>query len=62
MTNRPKDEELNEAFTRMQEKVSQQVAEHKAEDIDLEDLEDVSGGWRITYETDPDEPIDPSEA
>lgn len=53
MADTPKDKGLDEAFARMQEKVAQEVEQHKAEDVNLEDLEDVSGGWEITYKTDP---------
>jgi len=40
----------NEAVDRLKEIVDQEVEEHKAEDVDLED---VSGGWSISYTTDP---------
>jgi hypothetical protein len=56
MAETPKDKGLDEAFARMKEKVAQEVEQHKAEDVDLEDLEDVSGGWKISYETDPPKP------
>jgi hypothetical protein len=42
------------AVARQREKVAQEVEQHANEDVDLEDLEDVSGGWTITtYGTDP---------
>lgn len=55
MADTPKDRGLDEAFARMKEKVAQEVEQHKDEEVDLGDLEDVSGGsttgWKITYET-----------
>lgn len=45
------DKRLDEVVARLKEKVAQEVEEHKAEDVTLEDLEDVSGGWKITYDT-----------
>ncbi len=53
MADTPKDKGLDQAFARMQEKVAQEVEQHKGEDISLEDLEDVAGGWEIVYSTDP---------
>jgi hypothetical protein len=40
----------NEAVNRLKEIVAEEVDQHKAEDVDLED---VSGGWSISYTTDP---------
>jgi hypothetical protein len=40
----------NEAVNRLKEIVAQEVEQHKPEDVDLED---VSGGWTISYTTDP---------
>jgi len=54
MSDTPKDKGLDEAFARMKEKVAQEVEQHKDEEVDLGDLEGVSGGeaaWKITYET-----------
>ena len=56
MADTPKDKALDEALAHMKEKVAQEVAQHKDEDVSLEDLEDVSGGWKITYDTDPGPP------
>lgn len=53
MADTPKDKGLDEAFARMKEKVAQEVEKHKDEDVSLEDLENVSGGWKITYDTSP---------
>lgn len=53
MINTPKDKGMNEAINRLKEKVAAEVEQHKGEDVSLEDLEDVSGGWTITYSTDP---------
>jgi hypothetical protein len=44
------DKGVGETVKRLKEIVAQEVDEHKAEDVDLED---VSGGWTITYVTDP---------
>lgn len=59
MANTPSDKGMDEALTRMKEKVAQEVERHKAEDVSLEDLEDVSGGWKITYDTSPSGGTDP---
>lgn len=40
--------ERDEAIARAKEKVAQEVEEHKAED---QDLTDVVGGWKISYDT-----------
>ncbi len=40
----------DEAVDRLKEIVAEEVEEHKAEDVDLED---VSGGWSVSYTTDP---------
>jgi hypothetical protein len=40
----------NEAVNRLKEIVAEEVDEHKVEDVDLED---VSGGWSVSYTTDP---------
>jgi len=40
------------AVARMKEKVHQEVDKHKGEEFNLDELEDVSGGWQI-YSTDP---------
>jgi len=55
MANTPNDK-MDEALARLKEKVAQEVEQHKSEDVTLEDLEDVSGGWKITYDTSPSEP------
>ena len=39
----------DQLINRMKEKVAQEVDQHKDEDVDLED---VSGGWTISYTTD----------
>jgi len=46
------------AVARMKEKVHQEVDKHKGEEFNLDELEDVSGGWQI-YSTDPvvDQPL-----
>lgn len=61
MADTPKDKGLDEAFARMKETVAQEVEKHKAEDVSLEDLENVSGGWTITYDTAPKQQQPPSE-
>jgi hypothetical protein len=43
---------IDEAVARLKERVAQEVEQHASEDVNLEDLEDVSGGWFI-YSTDP---------
>jgi len=53
MADTSKDKGLDEAFKLMKEKVAQEVEKHKDEDVSLEDLENVSGGWEITYKTTP---------
>jgi len=53
MADTPKDKGLDEVFAIMKEKVAQEVENHKDEDVSLEDLENVSGGWEITYKTTP---------
>jgi len=53
MTDR-KDKGVGEAVDRVKSLIAQEVEKHRDEDVDLEDLEDVSGGWTIsTYATDP---------
>jgi hypothetical protein len=42
---------IAEAVERMKNRVNQEVQQHKDEDVNLEDLEGVSGGWFI-YATD----------
>jgi hypothetical protein len=50
MAETPKDKAVDEAITQQNEKVAKEVEQHKAEDVDLED---VSGGmWSISYTTD----------
>jgi hypothetical protein len=51
MADTPRDKGLDEAFAHMKERVAQEVEAHKDEDVSLEDLENVSGGWSITYNT-----------
>lgn len=51
-----KDKGIDEGVARLRDKVKQEVEQHAGEDVKLEDLEDVSGGWKITYETDPVQP------
>jgi hypothetical protein len=53
MADTPMGKGIGEVFAHMKEKVAQEVEQHKDEEVDLEDLEDVSGGWTITYGTDP---------
>ena len=43
---------IEAALARMKEQVHQEVEQHKDEDFNLDELEDVSGGWKI-YSTDP---------
>lgn len=45
----------DEAVNRMKEIVAKEVDQHKDEDVDLED---VSGGWTISYTTDPPPTLD----
>lgn len=40
----------NEAVDRLKKIVDEEVDQHKDEDVDLED---VSGGWAVSYTTDP---------
>ena len=61
MANTPKDKGLDEAFALMKERVAQEVEKHKDEDVALEDLENVSGGWEITYKTTPAQTQTPTE-
>lgn len=56
MADTSKDKGLDEAFALMKERVAQEVEAHKDEDVSLEDLENVSGGWEITYKTTPNQP------
>lgn len=44
------DKTVAAAVARQKEMVAQEVEQHMDEDVDLED---VSGGWTITYSTDP---------
>jgi hypothetical protein len=53
-----KDKGIDEAVARLKEKVAQEAAQHAEEEVNLEDMEDVSGGWKITYETDPKPTLD----
>ena len=50
MAETPMDKAIRDAITQQQEKVAKEVDQHKDEDVDLED---VSGGWTISYTTDP---------
>jgi len=54
------DKSRDAAISRQQEKVAQEVEQHKDENVDLGDLEDVAGGWTISYTTDPELPTDGS--
>lgn len=47
-----KEQAVGDAIDRVKNLISQEVGQHKDEDVDLDDLEGVSGGWRI-YNTDP---------
>jgi hypothetical protein len=47
-----KDQGIGETINRVKDLITQEVEQHKDEDVDLDDLEDVSGGWKIYY-TDP---------
>jgi hypothetical protein len=49
-------DKVNEVVARLKDTVAQEVETHAGEDMQLTDLEDVSGGWHITYSTDPVEP------
>ena len=56
-------DKVNEAVARLKDVVGQEVEQHANEDVNLEDLEDVSGGWTITYSTDPaPQPQQPSDS
>lgn len=46
---------IEAAVNRMKETVNQEVEKHKGEEFNLDELEDVAGGWKI-YTTDPAEP------
>jgi len=50
MKDKGTDKAVAAAVARQKELVAQEVELHKDEDVDLED---VSGGWSITYTTDP---------
>ena len=50
MAETPMDKAIREAINQQKEKVAREVGQHKDEDVDLED---VSGGWTISYTTDP---------
>lgn len=60
-----KNPEIEATVARTMDKVNQEVEKHKGEEFNLDELEDVSGGWRI-YSTDPvkptleDQPLNPS--
>lgn len=41
---------VQDALARQHELIAQEVEKHKDEDVDLEN---VSGGWSISYTTDP---------
>jgi hypothetical protein len=47
-TSKDKERERDEAIARQKEKVVQEVEQHSVEDVDLQD---VSGGWTISYST-----------
>jgi hypothetical protein len=49
---------VDEVVARLKNVIDQEVEQHASEDVNLEDLEDVSGGWAITYSTDPKSPSD----
>jgi len=49
-------DKVNEVVARLKDVVAKEVDQHAGEDINLVDLEDVSGGWQITYSTDPKPP------
>jgi hypothetical protein len=60
MADTSKDKGMDEAFARMkqmQDQIAEEVEQHKGDEVDLGDLENVSGGaeavagWKITYET-----------
>jgi hypothetical protein len=56
-------DKVNEVVARLKDVVAQEVEQHADEDINLVDLEDVSGGWHITYSTDPKPPtVQPTES
>jgi len=46
---------IDAAVAAMQKKVNQEVEQHKGEEFNLDELEDVAGGWKI-YTTDPLQP------
>jgi len=48
------DKSVAAALARQKEMVAKEVEQHKDEDVDLED---VSGGWTISYTTDPPHPV-----
>lgn len=48
MAETPMDKAIHEAIDRQKEVVAKEVDQHKDEDVDLED---VSGGWAISYTT-----------
>jgi hypothetical protein len=49
-----KDMGVGEAVNRVKDLIAREVEQHKDEEVNLEELEDVSGGWTIsTYHTDP---------
>jgi len=44
------------AITRQRAMVAQEVEEHAAEDVDLEEVSGGGAAWTITYTTDPPNP------
>jgi len=50
---------IDAAVAAMKKTVNQEVEQHKGEEFNLDELEDVSGGWKI-YSTDP-APSDPGQ-
>jgi hypothetical protein len=52
MADQEKNPGIEAAVAAMKKKVNQEVEQHKGEEFNLDELEDVSGGWAI-YSTDP---------
>ena len=46
---------IEAAVAAMKKQVNQEVETHKGEEFNLDELEDVAGGWKI-YTTDPAQP------
>ena len=53
MADKARDKRIGEAVDRLKESIANEVEQHQDAEVSLEDLEDLSGGWKISYTTDP---------